>query len=144
MTRAGAVAGVLAAGTEDTEGDAVSPADVLVGQGGCCPDRHVEAALLPTDALGMAVVRERVDDHQDRGVLLGPRRLHVQVALPERDAPVDPPQPVAGVEPPDGGELRAVAVTPRAVRSDQPDRLRRLPAGPDTGQGGQHRHLASG
>ena len=50
------------------------------------------------------------------------------VAGAQRDPPVDPPQPVAGVEGPDPGELGAVADPARAVRADQPERLRRLGA----------------
>ena len=44
----------------------------------------------------------------------------------QRHRPVDPAQPVAGLERADAGELGAAAAAPRPVRADQAQRLRRL------------------
>ena len=135
---AGAVADHLPGAAHDPQGHAVPGPAVVLGEGGRGPHRHVEAARGAVHAAGGAVVGQRVHHHEHRRVLLGPGVHDVQLVRSQRDAPVDAPQPVAGVEGPDAGELGAVPDPARAVRPDQPHRLGQLGVGVERRGRGQH------
>ncbi len=119
---AGAVAEQATVPADDAQTHPVAGADVVLGDSGRGPDALVEAAGLAVEALGVAVVAERVDHEQDPAVLLGRRGGDVQLAAADRDPPADPAQPVAGAERPDVGELHAGPEPRGAVDADQADR----------------------
>ena len=92
------------------------------------------------DAAGATDLAQRVDHEQHAGVGLGQRVDDVQLARAQRDPPVDAPQPVAGHERPDAGQLGAAAHPARAVGTHEAERLRRLRPGVERRRDGQHRH----
>ena len=90
--------------------------------------RTVTSRLLaaPSTPPERAVVGQRVDHEQHAGVLLGAGADDVQRVGAQRDPPVDPAQPVPGVERPDAGELGAVA-RPRGSGARRPARAAAAP-----------------
>ena len=101
--------------------------------------RPVSSVLAaPSTPAARTDVGHRVEQDHHRAVLLGARAHGVQLAGAQRRAPVDPAQPVAGLEGPDRVELRAVAGTARAVLPDQADGVRVLPGGEGVGLRQRH------
>ncbi len=135
---------LASAAAHHSERDPVPAAYRVLGQRGGGADREVEAARRSVHATRATVVGHGVDHQQDAGVLLGPGRGRVQPIGAAGDPPVDPAQPVAGLELPDPRELGTGARPRGAMRAHQAPGLRRLGAGGVRRRRGQHLHLQAG